>query len=251
MKLLRSLLLALASLTAAVQAEIRTEAVTYKDGDTVLEGFLAWDDAKKGPMPGVLVVHDWTGLQDYTKERARQIAGLGYVAFAPDIYGKDIRPTDPKECAVCAGTYRKDLPLLRRRVVAGMEQLKARPEVDAAKLGAIGYCFGGTCVLELARSGADVKGVVSFHGGLSTQLPAAAGAIKARILVCHGGDDTHVNTEVPAFQEEMKKSEAKMEFVTYEGAKHGFTKPGGAYQEKADKESWAAMQKFFKEVLGQ
>ena len=254
MKLFRTLSAALASFvtfTSALQAEIRTEAVIYKDGDAVLEGYLAWDDAKKGPLPGVLVVHDWTGLQDYAKERARQIAGLGYVAFAPDIYGKDIRPTDPKECAVCAGTYRKDLPLLRRRVLAGMEQLKARPEVDAAKLGAIGYCFGGTCVLELARSGADVKGVVSFHGGLSTQLPAAPGAIKARILVCHGGDDTHVNAEVPAFQEEMKKSEAKMEFITYEGAKHGFTKPGAAYQEKADKESWAAMQKFFKEVLGQ
>jgi dienelactone hydrolase len=246
---MKTILTALTLLTAALQAAIQTEKVAYKDGDTELEGFVAWDDSITGKRPGVLVVHDWTGLQDYAKDRAKQIAALGYTAFAPDIYGKDIRPTDPKECAVCAGKYRNDLPLLRRRVLAGMEQLKARKEVDAARLGGIGYCFGGTCVLELARSGADVKGVVSFHGGLATKSPAEPGTIKARILVCHGGADEHVNKEVPAFMEEMKKSQAKMEFVTYEGALHGFTKPGGAYQEKADKESWAAMQKFFKEVF--
>ncbi len=237
------------SVSGLLSAAIRTEPVLYKDGDAVLEGFLAWDDAIKGPVPGVLVVHDWTGLQDYAKERAKKIAALGYVAFAPDIYGKDIRPSDPKECAVCAGAYRKDLPLLRRRVLAGLAQLKARPEVDPTKLGAIGYCFGGSCVLELARSGADVRAVVSFHGGLATTAPAAPDAIKARILVCHGGADEHVNKEVPAFKEEMTKSKAKMEFVTYEGALHGFTKAGPAYQEKADTASWAAMQKLFSEVF--
>jgi dienelactone hydrolase len=245
--LLATLLLCVSSLHAA----IKTETVTYKDGEATLEGFVAWDDSLTGPRPGVLVVHDWTGLQDYAKERAKQIAGLGYVAFAPDIYGKDIRPTDPKECAVCAGKYRNDLPLLRQRVIAGLAQLKARKDVDPTRLGGIGYCFGGTCVLELARSGADVKGVVSFHGGLATKSPAGSGTIKARILVLHGGADEAVNKEVPAFKEEMAKSMAKMEFVTYEGAKHGFTKPGGAYQEKADKESWAAMEKFFKEVFAQ
>lgn len=246
---MKTILTALTLLTAALQAAIQTEMVTYKDGDTELEGFVAWDDSISGKRPGVLVVHDWTGLQDYAKERARQLAGLGYVAFAADIYGKGVRPVDPKECAVCAGKYRKDLPLLRKRVVLALDQLKARKETDAARLGGIGYCFGGTCVLELARSGADVRGVVSFHGGLSTTMPAEPGTIKARILVCHGGADEHVNKEVPAFQEEMKKSQAKMEFVTYEGALHGFTKPGPAYQEKADRESWAAMQKFFKEVF--
>lgn len=234
---------------SSLHAAIRTETVTYKDGDQELEGFVAWDDSITSTRPGVLVVHDWTGLQNYAKERAKQLAALGYVAFAADIYGKGVRPVDPKECAVCAGTYRNDLPLLRRRVLAAVEQLKARKETDAKRLGAIGYCFGGTCVLELARSGADVRGVVSFHGGLATTLPAEPGTIKARILVCHGGADEHVNKEVPAFQEEMKKSQAKMEFVTYEGALHGFTKPGKAYQEKADKESWAAMEKFFREVF--
>jgi dienelactone hydrolase len=246
---MKTLLTAFVICASSLSAAIRTETVAYKDGDQALEGFVTWDDSVSGPRPGVLVVHDWTGLQDYAKDRAKQLAGLGYVAFAADIYGKGVRPTDPKECAVLAGKYRNDLPLLRRRVLIGLDQLKARNETDAKRLGAIGYCFGGTCVLELARSGADVRGVVSFHGGLGTKQPAAPDTIKARILVCHGGADDHVNKEVPAFREEMKKAGAKMEFITHEGALHGFTKPGPAYQEKADKESWAAMKKFFGAVF--
>jgi dienelactone hydrolase len=243
------LLLALAVLTSSASAKIKTETVIYKDGDAELEGFLAYDDSAKGPRPGVLVIHDWTGLQEYAKTRATQLAELGYVAFAADIYGKGVRPTDPKECAVQAGTYKNDLPLLRRRVLLGLEQLKKRKFVDSTRLAAIGYCFGGTSVLELARSGADVRGIVSFHGGLSTTKPAKPGDIKARILVCHGGADTHVNSEVPEFKAEMEKAKARMEFITYEGAQHGFTKPGPAYQKKADEESWAAMKKFFAEIL--
>ncbi len=238
------------ALTAPSFAKVKTELITYKDGSAELEGFLAYDDAVKTPRPGVLVVHDWTGLQEYTKTRTTQLAELGYVAFAADIYGKGVRPTDPKECGVQAGTYKNDLPLLRRRVLLGLDELKKQPGVDAKKLGAIGYCFGGTSVLELARSGADVRGVVTFHGGLSTTLPAEAGKIKARLLICHGGADEYVNKEVPAFKAEMEKAKADMKFVTYEGAQHGYTKPGPAYQEKADKESWAAMKKFFIEVLG-
>ena len=241
--------LALAAFTASAFAKVKTETVTYKDGSAELEGFLAYDDTRSSKRPGVLVIHDWTGLQDYAKSRATQLAELGYVAFAADIYGKGVRPTDPKECAVQAGTYKKDLPLLRRRVLLGLDQLKKSPGVDSAKLAAIGYCFGGTSVLELARSGTDVRGVVSFHGGLSTTMPAEERKVKARILVCHGGADSHVNAEVPGFKAEMEKAEAKMEFITYEGAQHGFTKPGPAYQEKADKESWAAMKKFFAEIL--
>ena len=243
------LLVALAVFTSAAFAKVKTETVLYKDGTAELEGFLAYDDSAKGPRPGVLVIHDWTGLQEYAKSRATQLAELGYVAFAADIYGKGVRPNDPKECAVQAGTYKNDLPLLRRRILLGLDQLKKKSGVDTAKLAAIGYCFGGTSVLELARSGADVRGVVSFHGGLSTTKPAKAGDIKARILVCHGGADTHVGAEVPAFKAEMEKAKAQMEFITYEGAQHGFTKPGPAYQEKADKESWAAMKKFFGEIL--
>jgi dienelactone hydrolase len=243
------LLVALAAFTSSAFAKIKTETVTYKDGSAELEGFLAYDDSAKGPRPGVLVIHDWTGLQEYAKTRATQLAELGYVAFAADIYGKGVRPTDPKECGIQAGTYKNDLPLLRRRVLLGLEQLKKHAGTDTARLAAIGYCFGGTSVLELARSGADVRGVVSFHGGLSTTQPAKAGDLKARILVCHGGADAHVNPEVPAFKAEMEKANAKMEFITYEGAQHGFTKPGPAYQKKADDESWAAMKKFFAEIL--
>jgi len=239
----------LAAFESVAFAKIKTEAVLYKDGSSELEGFLAYDDSAKGPRPGVLVIHDWTGLQDYAKTRATQLAELGYIAFAADIYGKGVRPTDPKECAVQAGTYKNDLPLLRRRVLLGLDQLKKKPGVNSEKLAAIGYCFGGTSVLELARSGAEIRGVVSFHGGLSTTQPAKPGDIKARILVCHGGADAHVNPEVPEFKAEMEKAKAQMEFITYEGAQHGFTKPGPAYQAKADKESWSAMKKFFVEIL--
>lgn len=250
MKTLLCTLAVAIALSAPSFAKVKTELITYKDGSAELEGFLAYDDAVKTPRPGILVVHDWTGLQEYTKTRTTQLAELGYVAFAADIYGKGVRPTDPKECGVQAGTYKNDLPLLRRRVLLGLDELKKQPGVDAKKLGAIGYCFGGTSVLELARSGADVRGVVTFHGGLSTTLPAEAGKIKARLLICHGAADDHVNKEVPAFKAEMEKAKADMKFVTYEGALHGFTKPGPAYQEKADKESWTAMKKFFAEVLG-
>ncbi len=235
-------------------AEIKTQTVTYKDGDTVLEGFVAYDDAIKGPHPGVLVVHDWTGLQDYAKTRARQLAELGYTAFAADIYGQGVRPTDPADCGKEAGKYKGDLPLYRRRLSLALDQLKAQPGVNTKDLGAIGYCFGGTGVLELARSGADVKGVVSFHGGLATSMPAQPGKVAAQLLVCHGADDPFVKPdEVTAFKAEMKKAGAKMQFIAYPGAVHSFTKPeagndpskGQAYNEAADKASWKAMKEFF------
>jgi dienelactone hydrolase len=247
---MKTLLFAVAALTATAFAEVKTQIISYKDGEVELEGFLAFDDAVKGPRPGVLVIHDWTGLQEYTKMRTRQLAELGYVAFAADIYGKGIRPTDTKECAVQAGSYKKDLPLLRKRVTLGLDQLKQQKDVQIEKLAAIGYCFGGTSVLELARSGANVAGVVSFHGGLGTTMPAEQGKVAAKVLVCHGGADEHVNHEVPGFRSEMEKAGVNFEFITYEGAKHGFTKEGPAYQEKADKESWAAMKKFFAGIFG-
>jgi dienelactone hydrolase len=237
---------------------IKTEVIEYTDGDTVLEGFLAYDDSKSEPRPGVLVIHDWTGLQDYAKERTKMLAELGYVAFAADIYGKGVRPTDPKECAVMSGSYKNDLPLLRRRVNLGFEQIKKRPEVQPAKIAAIGYCFGGTSVLELARSGAGVNGVVSFHGALATKLPAKPGEVKAKVLVCHGDADPFVKpAEVAAFKEEMANAKADVKFIGYPGAVHSFTKKaagndpskGQAYNENADKESWAEMKKFFKEIF--
>jgi dienelactone hydrolase len=239
-------------------ADIKTETVEYKDGDTTLEGFLAYDDSIKEPRPGVLLVHDWTGLQDYAKERAKMVAGLGYVAFAADIYGKGVRPTDPKDCAEQAGKYKGDLPLLRRRVMLGLEELKKQKNVEPDKLAAIGFCFGGTSVLELARSGADVKGVVSFHGGLSTTMPAEGGTLKAKVLACHGADDPFVKpAEVAGFKKEMADAKADLKFIAYPGAVHSFTKKeagndpskGQAYNEAADKGSWAEMKKFFEEIF--
>ena len=238
----------------ASPAAIRTDTIEYSDGEKILEGYVAYDDASTESRPGILVIHDWTGLQDYAKRRCVQLAELGYVAFAADIYGKGVRPTDPKECAIQAGTYKSDLPLLRRRVLLALNEMKKNPLVDGGKLGAIGYCFGGTSVLELARSGADVKGVVSFHGGLSTTLPAEPGAIKAKILVCHGAEDPFVKpAEVERFKEEMVRSKADLQFEAYSGAVHSFTKKeagndpskGQAYNEDTDAKSWSAMKGFF------
>jgi dienelactone hydrolase len=252
-------MLALAMLSQTASGVVKTELVEYRDGETVLEGFVAYDDAKSGPRPGVLVVHDWGGLGEYAQHRAKMLAELGYVAFAADIYGKGVRPADPAESARVAGGYKADLPLLRKRVNLGLEQLRKRPETNPQKVAAIGYCFGGTTVLELARSGADVAGVVSFHGGLGTTLPAAAGAVKARILVCHGADDPFVKpAEQAAFKDEMAKAQVKYQFVAYPDAVHSFTNPkagddkskGNAYNAAADQQSWDAMRKFFAEILG-
>jgi dienelactone hydrolase len=242
----------------AASAAVKTEIVEYRDGETVLEGYLAYDDANASPRPGVLVIHDWTGLQDYAKRRTTQLAELGYVAFAADVYGKGVRPVDPQQCMVESGKYRNDLPLLRRRVTLALTELRKSKLVQAEKVAAIGYCFGGSSVLELARSGADVRGVVSFHGGLKTSMPATEGGVKAKVLVCHGADDPFVKPEeVAAFREEMSKAKADLKFISYPGVVHSFTKreagsdpsKGQAYDAKADEDSWAAMKKFFTEIF--
>ncbi len=249
---------ALAAFAHSAFAKIKTEIVEYKDGDTVCEGFLAYDDTNDQPRPGVLVVQDWTGVGDYVKGRAQQLAQLGYVAFCADIYGKGVRPTESKDCAAQAGKYKGDRPVLRQRVQAGLAQLVKNPLVQKGKVAAIGYCFGGTTVLELARSGADVQGVVSFHGGLDSPSPGDAKNIKAKVLVCHGADDPFVKAdEVAAFKDEMAKGKVDNKFIAYPGAVHSFTNPaagsdnskGAAYNAPADKESWVAMKAFFAEVL--
>ena len=164
------------------RAAIHTETVEYKQGDTTLEGFLAYDDAIPGLRPGVLVVHQWMGLTDYEKKRAEMLAQLGYVAFCADIYGKGVRPQNPREAGALAGKYKGDRHLLRARVNAGLDALRQQPLVDTKRIAAIGYCFGGTTVLELARSGADLNGVVSFHGGLDSPTPADGKNIKCKVL---------------------------------------------------------------------
>ncbi len=241
-----------------VQAEVRTEVVEYKQGETVLEGYIAYDDAIKGKRPGVLIVHEWMGVNNYVKKRAEQIVKLGYVAFAADIYGKGVRPKNRDEAAAESKKYKTDRQLMRNRVNAGLDVLKNHKLVDIKHTAAIGYCFGGTTVLELARSGADVNGVVSFHGGLDSLNPNDAKNIKGKVLALHGGDDPFVPAEqVAAFQDEMRKAGVDWNMVIYGGAVHSFTNPesgndnskGAAYNEKADKRSWEDMKQFFSEIF--
>ena len=242
----------------AVRAAIHTETVEYKQGDATLEGFVAYDDAIKGPRPGILVVHQWMGLTDYEKHRAEMLAQLGYVAFCADIYGKGVRPQNTAEAGGQAGKYKSDRPLLRARVNAGLDALRHQPLVDSKRIAAIGYCFGGTTVLELARSGADVAGVVSFHGGLDSPTPADGKNIKGKVLVCHGADDPYEKPEdLAAFENEMRNSKVDWQLIQYGGAVHSFTQPmagndnskGAAYNEKADKRSWEAMKQFLAEIF--
>lgn len=242
-------------------ATVVEKEVTYKDGDTECVGFLAYDDAAiQGgrKVPGVLIVHQWMGLTDYEKRRARMLAELGYVALAADIYGKGVRPTDSKGAGEQAGKFRSDNALFRSRLNAGLGALKAQPGVDAARLGAIGYCFGGGGVLELARSGANVKGVVSFHGGLGTPHPEDAKNIKGKILVCHGAIDRMETPEsIAAFQKSMEDAKVDYVFMAFAGAKHAFTQPEAgnnpdspvAYNKAADERSWIAMKNFFTEIF--
>ena len=241
----------------SARAEIKTETVEYTQGDVTLEGFHAYDDSIQGKRPSVLIVHQWKGLGSYEKKRAEMLAKLGYNVFAADIYGKGIRPASPKEAGALAGKYKSDRALLRERVKAGLDALRKNEMTDPQKVAAIGYCFGGTTVLELARSGADVSGVVSFHGGLSSPNPGDAKNIKAKVLVLHGADDPHVMPEVPDFQDEMRKAGVDWQLVSYGGAVHSFTdwnagndnSKGAAYNEKADKRSWEAMKEFFAEIF--
>jgi len=243
-----------------VNAAIHTENVEYKQGDTMLEGYLAYDDAIKGARPGILVVHEWWGLNDYARKRTEQLAQLGYVAFAADIYGKGNRAHTRQEAMALAGKFfgGSDRNLLRARANAGLDALRKNTMVDPKRMAAIGYCFGGTTVLELARSGADLAGVVSFHGGLSTPNPADAKNIKSTVLVLTGADDPSAKPEqVIAFEDEMRNAGVDWYLVSYGNAVHAFTNPasgtdnskGVAYNEKADKRSWEAMEAFFTEIF--
>ncbi len=251
-------MLPLLMMAPAVSSQIKTETVTYKHGDVVLEGYLAYDSTLKGPRPGVLVVHEWTGLNDYTRMRTEELAKLGYIAFAVDMYGKGIRPQNAQEAGQQATIYRSDRKLMRDRVTAGLNVLRDNERTDDSRIAAIGYCFGGGTVLELARSGADIAGVVSFHGNLDTPNPKDAENIKCKVLALHGAEDPHVPMEqVTAFRDEMDKAGVDWYMVWYGHAVHSFTNPnsgddpsrGAAYNATADRRSWQAMQTFFDEIF--
>ena len=248
-------------LAGAARAAIKTETVTYKEGQVEAQSFLAYYDSATGRRPGVLVVSEWWGLNDYPKMRARMLAQLGYVAMAVDVYGEGETTADPKQAEKWVAPLEAgDRAELRARINAALAKLKSDPHVDPARTAAIGYCFGGATVLELARSGAAVNGVVSFHGHYDTGAPARPGAVKARILVCHGADDPFTSqAQIAALEGEMRKARADWQFNIYGGAEHSFTNPnadayhvaGIAYDAEADHRSWQAMKDFFREIFRQ
>jgi dienelactone hydrolase len=238
-------------------AKIITKTVDYELNGSQYQGFLAYDDSIKGQRPGVLIVHQWLGLTNYEKQRAIQIASLGYVAFAADIYGKGIRPTDTSSAGALAMKYKSNRSLLRTRVEGGLDQLTKNRLVDTSRIAAIGYCFGGTSVIELALSGAPIRGVVSFHGDLDAPSPTDAANIKGKVLALAGADDPFQNPKnLEAFESEMRENKVDWQLVQYGGAVHAFTQPdpgfsdpGARYNERADRRSWQAMRNFFDEIF--
>ncbi|MGB7158650.1 MAG: dienelactone hydrolase family protein [Tepidisphaeraceae bacterium] len=257
MKSLRTAALLL-TITSLAPAAIKTETVEYKQGDTTLKGFLAYDDASADKRPAVIIVHEWWGVTDYTKRRAHDVAALGYVAFVADMFADGKTAKDAKEAAALAGAIKGNPDLLRARAQAALDVVKKQPLADGERVAAMGYCFGGTVALEMARAGMPLLGVVSFHGALSTQNPAQPDKLKAKVLALHGADDPFVPAEeVLAFGKEMQDARADWQLVAYGNAVHSFTNPnadkfgipGVAYNEKADKRSWEAMKGFFAEIF--
>jgi dienelactone hydrolase len=243
---------------SAALAEVQTREVEYKQGETVLQGLVAWDDAVKDTRPGVLVVHEWWGHNEHARNQAKHLAEAGYVGFALDMYGKGKVATHPKDAQAFMNEAKKDPTVIPARFLAALEQLKQDPRVSVDHIAAIGYCFGGSVVLDAARSGADLDAVVSFHGALATKNPAEPGKVRARVLVLTGGADPFIPVEqVDAFTKEMKAAGVKFEVVSYPGVKHSFTNPDAGkagmdalqYNAEADRKSWAAMLDLFKEVF--
>ncbi len=254
--LLSGLLFAVISVTA--QAEVQTKAVEYKDGETTLTGHLYWDDAIEGKRPGVLVIHEWWGLNDYAKKRAHMLAELGFVAFAADMYGDGHVTDKPDQAKTWMQEVTADVEGWRERALLGLEQLKASGMVEGDNVAAIGYCFGGATILQMAYANAPLKGVVSFHGALPAAPEEAKGKIGPQILILHGQADSFVAPEVVTnFRNKLDEAGANWEMNTYGGARHGFTNPDAAsfgienlqYNEQADRRSWERMQSFFTEIF--
>jgi dienelactone hydrolase len=244
-------------MTAMSGAAIVEKPVEYKAGDVVCEGWQAYDDAVQGKRPSILIVHQWTGVSDNEKMRAKMLAELGYNVLVADVYGKGIRP-QPPEAKNEAGKYKANRPLLRDRVNTALALLNKDALTDTTKVACIGYCFGGTAAIELGRSGAAVKGIVSFHGSLDSPNPADGKNIKAKVLALHGADDPFVAAkDLAAFEQEMKDSGVDFKLVQYPGAVHSFTQKaagndnskGAAYNEAADKASWDEMKAFFGRIF--
>ena len=253
-------IVSLASLLAAAPAEaaVKSEPIAYKQDTTALEGLLVYDAAGKGKLPGIVLVPDWMGMTDLARQYGERVAKMGYVVLVADIYGKSIRPKDMQEASAQSGLYKNDRPLMQARAKAALDQLLKSPRVNAAKTAAMGFCFGGGVALELARSGADLDGVVSFHGNLDTPRPEDAKNIKAKVLVLHGADDPFVTQDqVKAFQDEMRAAKVDWSLTQYGNAVHGFTNPGAgndnskgmAYNPEAANRAFRSMQDFYQELF--
>lgn len=248
----------LALTLGTTQAAVQSKAVIYDDHGTKLTGHLYWDDAQAGKRPGVVVYHEWWGLNDYAKKRARMLAELGYVAFAADMYGDGKITESPEQAGQWMQQVTADVDLWRERAKLGLAQLEASDHVDTRKLAAIGYCFGGGTVLQMAYGGAGVKGVVSFHGSLPAAPAEAKGRIEPKILALHGQADAMIPPEiVQNFEAKATAAGANWELVSYGGVRHGFTNPDAGkagipnlkYDAQADARSWARMKDFFAEIF--
>ena len=253
-------ILILLCFVAPALGAVQHKAVRYTDGDTELVGYLYWNDALEDQRPGVMVVHEWWGLNEYARQRAEMLAALGYVAFAVDMYGKDRVTEHPDEAKVWMQQITENTDAWQKRALLGLEILKQHELVDPTRTAAIGYCFGGATVMQMAYAGADLDGVVSFHGSLPLPTDAQMPNIKARILVAHGSQDGFVPKErVDAFQAALNKAGADWQMAIYGGARHSFTVPDAdkrgieniAYDKQADQRSWATMQDFFNEIFAE
>jgi dienelactone hydrolase len=245
-------------LAVPASAAVQTKEVTYSHEGVNFKGHLAWDDAAQGKRPGVLVVHEWWGLNDYARQRAEKLAALGYVAFACDMYGEGKVTTHPQEAGQFAGEVRKNVKTWQGRAQAALKVLQENEHVDPQKIAAIGYCFGGSTALELAYTGADLAAVVTFHAALPVPESEQARAIKSKVLVCHGARDNFIPEEtIHKFRQALEDAKVDYEMVYYGGAVHSFTVPeadkvgnaGMAYNREADHRSWASMLRLFDEVF--
>ncbi len=247
--------------TASAQAALKEDEITYKAGDTTLKGYLVYDNSIAGKRPAVLVVHEWWGQNEYARKRARMLAELGYTALAVDMYGDGKQADHPEHAGKFAGEVMKNREIATARFQAGRRILQEHATVNPEKIAAIGYCFGGAVVLEMARLGTDVNGVVSFHGSLGTAHPAQPGSVKTKVLVLNGAADPFVPAEqIAQFKKEMDGAGVDYKFISYERAKHAFTNPEAdtfgkkfnmplEYNARADEQSWAEMQRFFKKIF--
>lgn len=254
---MKILLLALSLLSFNSWSKIKTETVEYKEGDTVLEGYIAYPAKLTKKTPVVVLVHEWTGLGDFVKGRADELAKRGYIAFGADIYGKGVRPSTPEEAGKTAGLYKSNRALLRKRAEAALNYLSTVKNADTSKIVAAGFCFGGTTALEMGRAGQNIVGVVSFHGGLGADNLIDAKNIKGQVLVLHGAVDPYVSeTELKNFEKEMNDNKVDWRMVKYANAVHSFTNKaagndnskGAAYNEMADKRSMVDFLAFLNEV---